>query len=353
MTLPAVDQPRTKPVRKMTDTRTRAAFFGDIGPAGETVEGVYGSHYLQTLNRLTHLYPAIVTSENIASCLPEIRDVEVIFCTWGMLKLTDAYLDQMPELRAVFYAAGSVRHFAQPLLRRNITVVSGWAANAVPVAEMTVAQILLSNKGYFRNGREFTGPDRFRSAYRGSGNFGATVALLGAGQIGRKVVELLSPFRLRIVVFDPFMKDADAKVLGVERVSLEQAFAQGQVVSNHLADAPSTRQMLKASLFASMKQGATFINTGRGETVAESGLIEVLRVRPDLTALLDVTEPEPPAKDSSLWSLPNVRLSSHIAGAIGDEVGRVAEVVIEEFQAWELGKPLRYAVTEAMLASMA
>jgi len=102
-----------------------------------------------------------------------------------------------------------------------------------------------------------------------------------------------------------------------------------------------------------MPPNATFINTGRGGTVMEDDLVEVLRSRPDLTALLDVTEPEPPRPESPFWSLPNVRVSSHIAGSIGNEVRRLAEIVIEEFQAWESDRPLRYVVTEAMLETMA
>lgn len=342
----------TQPFR-VPDTRAKAALFGDTGGAGETIAKIYGPQNLQSLSQLTNLHPTVITSGNIDRCLSEVREVEVIFCTWGMLKLTEAHLDQLPNLQAVFYAAGSVRHFARPLLRRGITVVSGWAANAVPVAEFTLAQILLANKGYFLNGREYSGPDRFKGAFRGRGNYGATVALLGAGQIGRKTIELLRPFRLRVVVFDPYLSEAQADALGVEKVSLEQAFAQGQVVSNHLADVPATRNMLNGALFNTMPLNATFINTGRGATVVEEELVEVLKARTDLTALLDVTEPEPPSLMSPLWSLPNARLSSHIAGAIGDEVRRVAELVIEEFQAWEKGKPLRYAVTEAMLEAMA
>ena len=347
------EQSRKEAAGDVPDTCVKAALFGDTGPAGETLEGVYGPCHLRSIRQRTHLYPAIITSDNFDQCLPDLREIKVIFCTWGMFALTEAHLKQLPALRAVFYAAGSVRSFARPLLRRKITVVSGWASNAVPVAELTLAQILLSNKGYFLNRREFTGPDQFKSAFRGRGNYGATVALLGAGAIGRKVIELLRPFHLQVIVFDPFISEDQARSLGVEKVTMEEAFARGDVVSNHLADVPGTRNILNASLFASMLKHATFINSGRGGTVAEKDLIDVLRMRTDLTALLDVTDPEPPVAQSPLWSLPNVQLSSHIAGAIGDEVGRVVDIIMEEFQAWEQGKPLRYAVTEAMLATMA
>ena len=102
----------------------------------------------------------------------------------------------------------------------------------------------------------------------------------------------------------------------------------------------------------SMREGATFINTGRGAQVVEGDLIRVLTERPDLTALLDVTFPEPPESDSPLWTLPNVWITPHIGGSVGDEVVRMADCVIEEFIAWESGKPLRFQVTREVLETM-
>jgi phosphoglycerate dehydrogenase-like enzyme len=102
-----------------------------------------------------------------------------------------------------------------------------------------------------------------------------------------------------------------------------------------------------------MPPNATFINTGRGATVRESELIEVLAARSDLNALLDVTDPEPPLPDSPLWEMKNVVLTSHIAGSIGDEVVRMADYMIEEFESWLDGKPTRFSVSEAMLETMA
>jgi phosphoglycerate dehydrogenase-like enzyme len=258
----------------------------------------------------------------------------------------------MPRLRAVFYAAGTVQPFARPLLERGVTVVSAWHANAAPVAEFTLAQILLATKGYWRN----AGRSRERRGWgheSGPGNFGETIALLGMGAVGRAVVQLLKPFQLKVIVFDPFLSDADAARLGVERVGLEEAFARGIVVSNHLADKPETKKLLGEPLFRAMRPGATFINTGRGATVDEAALIRVFGDEPSLTALLDVTDPEPPVEGSPLFDLRNVHLTSHIAGAVGDEVVRMADLCIEEFEAWIAGKPLRYAVTLPMLDRMA
>ncbi len=330
-----------------------AAFFGGVGHAGETIESIYGPERMAAVGHMTRLFPRTVNRENIEECLPQLRDLEVIFCTWGMFPLSEAQLDQLPKLSAVFYAAGTVGYFAPAMLQRGITVVSAWAANAVPVAEFTLGQILLANKGYFRNVHEYDGAQAYAGAFRGRGNFGQTVSILGAGQVGRKLIELLRPFHLRVLCFDPYLSHKGAELLGVEKVELREAFARGNVVSNHLADVAGTARLLGGALLGSMPPNATFINTGRGATVNHDQLFEVMRARPDLTALLDVTDPEPLPRSAPLRGLPNVRISSHIAGSIGDEVERNSALALQEFYAWRSGQPLRYAITLQMLETMA
>ena len=73
-----------------------------------------------------------------------LRGVEVVFATWGMLTLSDDQLARVPNLKAVFYAAGNVKAFAQQLVEHDIVIVSAWSINAIPVAEMALAQVLLS-----------------------------------------------------------------------------------------------------------------------------------------------------------------------------------------------------------------
>ncbi|MFW5802823.1 MAG: hydroxyacid dehydrogenase [Verrucomicrobiota bacterium] len=335
----------------MTQKTWRGTFTGNPNK----IEAVYGGGRRQTVESLVDIRPSFIPPAAIDEHLRELAEVEVLFGTWGMPKFTPEQLDAMPRLRAVFYAAGSVRNFARPLLERGIVVASSWAANAIPVAEFTLAQILLSMKRYFRNTLLATSPEGY--GMKGEppipGIFDETVALLGAGMIGRKVIELLKPFELDVVVYDPFLSEERAAELGVAKVSLEDAFKTAFVVSNHIANLPETCGMIKPEHFESMREGATFINTGRGATVDEPGMANVLARRTDLTALLDVTHPEPPQTGSPLYSLPNVQLSSHIAGSIGNEVMRMADYAIQSFKDWRDGKPLEYGVTLEMLEWMA
>lgn len=183
--------------------------------------------------------------------------------------------------------------------------------------------------------------------------FGRRLALIGAGMIGRLVIEFLRPFELRVIVYDPYLTEAEAAGLGVVKVTLDEAFERAYVVTNHAPNVPETTKMLTGDPFRGMRADATFINTGRGATIDEPAMVEVLAARPDITALLDVTYPEPPAEGSPLYTLPNVHLTSHIAGSMNDELVRMADYTIAEFLAWESGRPPRYAITLERLKFLA
>ena len=299
----------------------------------ETVEYVYSEAQRKQIAEVTDLMPEIVNAGNFDSV--DLKDVEVIFSTWGMMNFTGEQLDRMPNLKAVFYGAGATDYFARPLLARGIKVISAWKANAIPVAEFVLAQIILSMKNYFSN--------NWNNKFAGPGCYGETVALIGAGAISSKLQEMLKVLNMNLnVLVIPSRPER-------RTISLEEAFRTAYVVSNHLPNREDNQKVLTREMFASMRQGATFINTGRGAQVDEAGLIEVLKARPDLTALLDVTFPEPPEAGSELYTLPNVRLTTHIAGSLNDEVHRMADYVIGDYLHFAAGEPLEHEVTEEML----
>ena len=316
---------------------------------------VYARGRRQQVAAMTDMYPVVINDINFDEHAEALAATEVIFATWGLPRLDADRLEKMPNLKAVFYAAGSVKSFAPPLLQRDIIVSSAWAANGIAVAEFCLGQILLACKGYFRNTRDCA---TLRSnantpAFHGRGTYGEKVAIIGAGQIGRRLIELLRPFRLKVMVVDPYLSEPEAEDLNVTKVTLEEAFRDGYVVSNHLPNLPELQEVLNGNLFASMRRDATFINTGRGAQVNEPEMIGVLKKRPDLMALLDVTAPEPAPSESPLYDLPNVMLSSHLAGAHQDEVVRMADAMIEEFKRWKNGDPLHFSLTSRMLEQMA
>ena len=173
--------------------------------------------------------------------------------------------------------------------------------------------------------------------------------MVSFGAIAQNLLELLRPFDLNVLVYDPFMSEHDAAALDIELVSLDAIFQRADVVSLHTPIFPETFGMITGNHIAYMKPGATFINTARGELVREQEMIEVLSMRRDLQAVLDVTYPEPPAADSLLYTLDNVVLTPHIAGSAGGECRRMGRYMVEELRRYLTGQPLKYALKQEAL----
>jgi phosphoglycerate dehydrogenase-like enzyme len=173
------------------------------------------------------------------------------------------------------------------------------------------------------------------------------------GSVGRATARLLKPFDFTLLAYDPFFSPKLASELNIGLVPLDELFRECDVISIHAPWIPETERMITGNLIASMKEGATLINTSRGAVVAEDELIDVLSRRSDLSAILDVTHPEPPARDSLLRSLPNVVLTPHIAGSMQRECERMGKWMVDELRRFLAGEPLRYMVTREQLARMA
>uniref|UniRef100_UPI0035647F5A NAD(P)-dependent oxidoreductase n=1 Tax=Pontiella sp. TaxID=2837462 RepID=UPI0035647F5A len=288
----------------------KTAFFSRVDAVGNTdmVERVYADRQ-QVVAELSDLYPVMITPENFEEHADHLHDLEAIFCTWRMHELSEEQMDKLPNLKVIFYAAGSVKSFAMPYLERGIKVCSAIEANGVPVAEMAHAQIILAGAGYFRNIRECVDEESTHSAnnYRGHGNYDNRVAILGNGTISNHLQRMLEMNHLEVIVVPSRESN--------RTITLEEAFATSFAVVNLFPNRDDNVGVFNGRLFESMMDCAVFINVGRGRQVNDAELVEVMEKRPDLTALLDVQHPEPPKNGSALYTLPNILLTGHIAGS--------------------------------------
>lgn len=297
--------------------------------------------------RLAHINPIF---QNIPchtkDTLTESMDCEIIFSTWYMPTFTiDEIRRFFPKLRAIFYAAGTVKQFASPFIESGVRVFSAAKANCIPVAEFTTSQIILANKGYFQAQRKFRWPiwrkgfNKIRHiSAQHQGNYSSTIGILGCGAVGSMVVELLRPYNIHIKVYDPYLTETRAMELGVEKTNLENIFSSCNVISNHMPDIPETKDIIDKRLLQRMIPYATFINTGRGAQINETDLISVLRKRKDLSALLDVTKHEPSFPWSGLYWSQNIYLTPHIAGSMNGEIDRMIDFVYQQYENYQKGE---------------
>lgn len=323
-----------------------------LGP-DPLLSAAYPPELRSRLAQLVALAPSTIPPEAWREHRTALGSADLIFSTWGMPPLDEEFLGAAPALEAVFYAAGTVKGFATPAAAdRGIVISSAAEANGIPVAEYCLATILLSLKNFWACTRQ-SPAGKFRKEGEPRGAFGAVVGLVSLGAVGRRLADLLAHHDVRVLVHDPYLRPEDAARHNATLVGLDEIFRASDVVSLHTPWIPETEGMIRAEHLRAMKPGATFINTSRGAVVDEPGFCEALRERPDVTAILDVTHPEPPAADSPLRTLPNVILTPHIAGSMGSEVARLGWWMLDEAERLLDGRPLRHRVDHARLPLMA
>jgi phosphoglycerate dehydrogenase-like enzyme len=310
---------------------------------------------IHTLGRLLDREPLETFDDERARRL--LPDTEILITGWGAPHVGRDVLSTAKHLKVVAHAAGTVKGIVgEEVFEAGVAVSHAAEANAVPVAEFTLAAILFAGKQVFRF-RQFYAADRNRDRTHSMqrlaiGNYGRIVGIVGASRIGRRVIDLLRPFDFKVILFDPTLSAADCAALGAEKVDLDQLMRNADIISVHAPSLPSTQHMIDAGRLALIKDGATLINTARGAIVDEAALLATLSSG-RIDAIIDVTDPEIPDPTSAFYDLPNVFLTPHIAGAVGVERTRLGEMAIDEIERFLKGEPLRYAITLADLARMA
>ena len=290
------------------------------------------------------------TKADLLALLPA---ADAIITSWDVARLDREILDCAPRLAALAHMGGSVRRVVSDAVwEAGIRVTSAAPALGQDVAETAVGLIIVGIKRIWplaQHVRE--GGWRETSWWPSRELRGKVVGIVGGGNIGCHVASLLAPFEPQILMYDPYMSDEAAECLGAHKAELDDLLRRADVLTLHAPSLPETEHLIDARRLALMKDDALLVNTARGSLFDEPALIAELS-KGRFFAFLDVTDPEPPAADSPLRTLPNVVVTPHLAGCI-ENCTRMGEMAVEELRRFFAGEPALYAVTPERLAHSA
>ncbi len=258
------------------------------------------------------------------------------------LLVDSEFIRKAPELLVCSASGSGVDVFdIDACTNAGVLVVNQAGANAESVAEHALAMMITLQKKMQHADRLLRkGYDGPRSEFFGYDLLDRTVGIVGFGNIGKRLAEILTAaFRCKILVHDPYLDAETVKAHGGEKVSFEELLGASDIVSVHTPLTAETKLMFDADAFSAMKSGAFFVITARGGIHDEQALAQALDCGHLAGAGLDVWEIEPPAATHPLLQLDNVVSSPHVAGGTFDSLSNMARFAATQLLDIFDGKP--------------
>ena len=294
-----------------------------------------------------------LTSAELAAVIP---DYDAVLTSWGSPKFSDEVLVAAHNLKLIAHAAGSIKALLPPpVFERGIMVTHAAAAMGQSVAEFSLLFIMLGLRQVNEYNRDLkAGQSWSQVKDRGFGHDirGCKVGVVGAGYVGRQMIVLLKAVGAAVMVADPYLSEAEAQAIGVQKAELHDLLRRCPVVTLHAPPTTETRHMIGAAELNLLQDGAVLVNTARAWLVDEAALVRELQTG-RIWAALDVFEQEPLPDDHPLRALDNVILTPHIASKTYEADARISQIMIDEIRRFSNGEPLKYQVTGGMLETMA
>ncbi len=282
------------------------------------------------------LYDSDATDPQVLA--DRLREAEVAVNIRGRTRFTAEVLQACPRLRLIsIWGTGTDNVDLKAAAASGITVTNTPGANAVAVAEHTIALMLAAVKQIAAADqamRQGGWPRNLVPQLRGK-----RLGILGTGLIGREVAAMAKGLKMEVVAwtFHPDPKVANA--LGLRYIDLPELLRTSDIVSLHLRATPETRQFLSRERLALLKPTAFVVNTARGSLVDEGALIDALREKRIAGAAMDVFEVEPLPAGHPLAALPNALLTSHCAGMTPDSTLTGLAMAVENIERFLKGTP--------------
>jgi len=278
-------------------------------------------------------------------------------CTGLVCLLTNrvdqALLEACPDLKFVSSMSVGVDHVdVDALSERGIPLGNTPGVLVDTTADLTMALLLAAARRipeadrYVRDGNWKPAQPWYPDMFVGKDIAGATLGIVGLGEIGQAVARRAAGFGLRVLGWTR----SGRIVAGVESVGLEDLLGQSDFVSINVALTDDTRMLINAEAIARMKPGSVLVNTARGGIVDEVALAGALRSGALFAAGIDVFEREPVGADNPLLQLPNVVVAPHIGSATQRTREQMATLAADNMIAALAGKPMPHCVNPQVYA---
>lgn len=240
-------------------------------------------------------------------------------------KCTREYIDQARNLRLIIRGGVGLDNIDVEYARsKGIQVFNTAEASAVAVAELALALMISVPTRLVEGHIGMTNREWLKKSLKRTELMGKTLGLIGAGNIGTELARRAIAFGMRVIAYDPLLKNHEC----VDLVSLEELFAEADYISLHVPLTDSTREMFKTETFAQLKDGVVIINTARGKCVSEKDIAEALESGKVRAYATDVWYSDPPDESCPLYGAPNVIMTPHLGASSGENMLRIGDVVV-------------------------
>ena len=276
-----------------------------------------------------------------AALIEQIGDADVLITGWGSPRVDADVLRAAPNLKIHAHTGGSVANLVcKEEYDRGILVLSGNDLFAQSVAEGCLCYTLDALRRVDAYRASVRAGGWMPEPHRTKGLIGKKVGLVSYGAIASYYAGMLQGFGVDLRIASRTISEEELRRVGAKRASIEEIFAECDVISLHTALNDHTEGMITRELLHSIRDGALFVNTARAALVDEQALYEELQTG-RFAAALDVFHTEPLPENNPLRSLPNVLVMPHVAGPTTDLRQEVTLRLLADIRAHQEGRPCR------------
>lgn len=288
-----------------------------------------------------------LTPEELKGIIGEYHGLVIRSAT----KVTADVLEVASKLKVIGRAGIGLDNVDIPgASQRGIVVMNTPEGNTITTAEHTIAMIMALSRNIPRATASLKEGKWEKKQLQGRELFNKTLGLIGAGHIGRIVAERAQGMKMKVIVFDPYLKPQTIEKMDLEPVSFDELLARSDYITIHTPKTDETANMINRETIAKMKKGAMLVNCARGGIVNEDDLYEGLKSGHLAGAALDVFSTEPPGK-IALMSLPNFVCTPHLGASTREAQDNVAKDVAEQIVAYLLRGTVKNAINVPSLSS--